>query len=63
MTTSSDLKTSPNPSDERWHALSATISPESTDVFGQWVSDQLKELEARLGDFESPRSVCHNLRG
>ncbi|EMI16577.1 hypothetical protein RMSM_06500 [Rhodopirellula maiorica SM1] len=63
MTTSSDLKTSPNPSDERWHALAATISPESTDVFGQWVSDQLKELEARLGDFESPRSVCHNLRG
>ncbi|WP_146594239.1 hypothetical protein [Novipirellula galeiformis] len=63
MTTSSDLKSSPNPSDERWHALTATISSESTDQFGQWVSDQLKAMEDRLGAFESPRSVCKSLRG
>jgi hypothetical protein len=58
MTTSSDHRTPSRPglTGEHWLALTATLSRESTAAFGDWLSDELKQLEERLSMFESPRS-------
>ncbi len=65
MTTSSD-QTSPSPetpSNEGWGELTATLSPESTEVLDRWMIEQLRDLETRLDEFVSPRSLCKSLRG
>ncbi|TWU39283.1 hypothetical protein [Novipirellula artificiosorum] len=62
MTTSSEHR-APTPEEGTWHALTATLSPQSTDQFDEWVSEQLQDLEEHLREFVSPRSLQKSLRG
>lgn len=58
MTTSSDHRTpaTPLPSGEHWFELTATLCRESTEAFGDWLSDELRELEDQLEAYVTPRS-------
>jgi hypothetical protein len=58
MTTSSDHRTpaSPRPSGEHWYELTATLSRKSTEAFGDWLTDELKDLECMLDAYVTPRS-------
>jgi hypothetical protein len=64
MTTSSDhlTKSTPRPSGAHWHELTATLSPESKEKFGDWLSQQLAELESELDSFVTPNSLLKSLR-
>lgn len=58
MTTSSDHRTpaTPRPSGEHWSELTATLSHESTEAFGDWLCLELRALEDRLEAYVTPRS-------
>ena len=58
MTTSSDHRTPATPllSGEHWFELTATLCRESTEVFGDWLSDELQKLEDGLQAYVTPRS-------
>jgi hypothetical protein len=58
MTTSSDHRSPapPEPHGEHWYELTATLCRQSTEVFADWLSDELKELEDRLEAFVTPNS-------
>ncbi len=58
MTTSSDHRTptTPKPSGEHWFELTATLSRESTEAFGDWLRDELRLLEDRLEAYVTPNS-------
>lgn len=58
MTTSSDHRKPelPTPSGEHWLSLTATLSKESTDEFGDWLSENLHDLEALLEVFVTAKS-------
>lgn len=58
MTTSSDHRTpaTPRPCGEHWFELTATLSRESTEAFGDWLSYELKQLEDRLEAYVTPNS-------
>ena len=58
MTTSSDHRTpaTPPPSGEHWFELTATLCRESTDAFGDWLSDNLRALEVQLEAYVTPNS-------
>jgi hypothetical protein len=70
MTTSSDHR---NPSSssqthknwgggEHWFELTATLAPESTQEFGEWLSDELSMLEDELDSFTTPNSLHKSIR-
>ena len=63
MTTSSDHRTpsAPQPSGEHWYELTATLSPESTEEFGDWLSQELLGLETELDSYMTPRSLRKGL--
>ena len=58
MTTSSDHRTpaTPKPSGEHWFELTATLSRESTEAFGDWLYDELRQLEDQLEAYVTPNS-------
>lgn len=58
MTTSSDHRTPSRPrlSGEHWFELTATLSRESTEVFGTWLSSELRQLEDCLEGYVTPNS-------
>ncbi len=58
MTTSSDHRTpaTPRPSGEHWFELTATLCRESTEAFGDWLSDELRALESQLEAYVTPKS-------
>ncbi len=69
MTTSSDHRnpSSPQPSEnwgsgEHWFELTATLSPESTEQFGEWLKDELSSLENELDSFITPNSLRKSIR-
>lgn len=69
MTTSSDHQnpSSPQPSEnwsggEHWFELTATLSPESTEEFGEWLRDELAALENELDLFVTPNSLLKSIR-
>lgn len=64
MTDSSDHRTppSPRPGGEHWNTLTATLSVESTEEFGTWLSQELKTLEEQLERFVTPNSLLKSLR-
>ncbi len=63
MTTSSDHRTpAPAPCGKHWNELTATLSPESTEEFGTWLSKQLTALEERMDAFVTPHSLRKSLR-
>ncbi|MGB7343720.1 MAG: hypothetical protein WBD20_05885 [Pirellulaceae bacterium] len=68
MPTSSE-KRSPNDlklEGKHWNDLIAVLSPKSTeslDSFDAWMSAQLTDLESKLAEFSSPRSIKKSLRG
>jgi len=63
MTTSSDHRTppAPQPSGEHWYELTATLSAESTEEFGDWLSQELAGLENKLDLYVTPNSLCKGL--
>ncbi len=63
MSTSSDNKTPSlsRPTGDHWHELTAMLSPDATDVFAQWLSDDLDELADELAQFASPRSIMKSI--
>ena len=68
MTTSSDhqIPSAPEPNKEwagdHWDELTATLSTESTEQFGKWVSDDLEVLICELDAYVSPNSLKKSLR-
>ncbi len=64
MTTSSDHRTpsNPRPSGEHWYELTATLSPESKEEFGNWLRSQLECLEYELDSFVTQNSLRKSLR-
>ncbi len=64
MTTSSDNTTpsDPRPEGAHWTELTATLPRESTEVFGQWLSDDLDLLTEQLERFASPRSILKDIK-
>ena len=64
MTTSSDYRTpsAPQPSGEHWYELTATLSPESAQEFGDWLSQELAGLESDLESYVTPNSLRKSLR-
>ena len=68
MTTSSDHRnpSSPQPREnwggEHWFELTATLSPESTQEFGEWLRDELSTLEDELDSFTTPNSLRKSIR-
>ncbi len=70
MTTSSDHRnpsSSPQPSanwagGEHWFELTATLSPESTEEFGEWLSESLAIMEDELDSFITPNSLHKSFR-
>lgn len=69
MTTSSDHRnpSSPQPREnwgggEHWFELTATLSTESTEQFGDWLKDELSTLESELDSFITPNSLRKSMR-
>ena len=64
MTTSSDHRTptNPRPSGEHWFELTATLCVESTEEFGDWLSQELDELVDSLDTYVTPNSRRKDLR-
>ncbi len=64
MTTSSDHRTppAPLPDGKHWHELTATLCPESTDEFSDWLSGELIALEEELSRYVTPNSLRKSLR-
>lgn len=58
MTTSSDQRTESPPHGDHWLELTATLSRQPTEEFGQWIDDELQQLEADLHRYVTPGS-CH----
>ncbi len=42
---------------DHWLEMTATLSRESTDEFGDWLGDELAKLEKELYTFITPRSL------
>ena len=64
MTTSSDHRTpsAPRPGGSgHWGELTATLSAESTEQFGNWLSRELEALTESLDHFASPQSQLKSL--
>lgn len=63
MTTSSNHSTpsAPRPTGEHWNELTATLSAESIETLGQWLSDDLDALTIRLEKYASPQSVLKSI--
>ncbi|NND95960.1 MAG: hypothetical protein HKN47_01370 [Pirellulaceae bacterium] len=64
MPTSSENRTpkAPRLEGEHWNEFIATLCLESTVAFGDWLSDDLANLETKLDQFASPMSVRKSLR-
>ncbi len=64
MPTSSEKPTSNTPLLEgtHWNEFIATLSVDSAEEFGQWLSQDLAELEAKLERFASKSSIKKSLR-
>ncbi len=65
MPASSDHQTSTKPRLEgrHWIELTATLSFESTEVFANWVDDELAQMERELDFYVTPQSLRKSLRG
>ncbi len=63
MTTSSKNSTAPTPrpSGEHWNELTATLSAESVESLGKWLSEDLGVLTDTLDRFASPQSVLKSI--
>jgi len=63
MTTSSDHRTpAPEPHGDHWLELTATLSDESTQAFGDWLGRELEALVADLDEFVTPDSLRKSMR-
>lgn len=69
MTTSSDHRKPSSPPSganwgggEHWYELTATLSPESTAEFGDWLTVELSTLEIELDSFVTPHSLRKSIR-
>jgi len=68
MPTSSEKQSPDNPKleGEHWNDLIAVLHPKSHDSIESldaWMSDQLTDLETKLAEFSSNRSIKKALRG
>lgn len=63
MTTSSNHSTpsAPRPTGEHWNELTATLSAESVETLGQWLSEDLEALTGSLERYASPRSILKSI--
>ncbi len=61
MTTSSEQTRTESLHGDHWIALTARLSRESTSEFSSWLAEDLKELEAKLAHFVTPRSLGKSL--
>ncbi|MEM1067574.1 MAG: hypothetical protein AAGG48_01750 [Planctomycetota bacterium] len=63
MTTSSENRTpAPEPNEDHWSELIATLPDETTQVFGDWLGDRLEEMVTELDAFVTPDSLRKSLR-
>ena len=69
MKTSSDHQypSSPQPREnwaggEHWFELTATLSPESTEKFADWLTLELSAMEEELDSFVTPNSLHRSIR-
>ena len=52
----------PEPSGEHWSELTATLSGDFTQILGDWLNDELADLEGRLSKYVTPNSLRKSLR-
>ncbi len=57
MTTSNNPKTPPTASGEHWYELTATLTQQSCELFGDWLNQELAALESELEKFTTERSA------
>lgn len=66
MTTSNDHQAPPPQDDwaagEHWDELTATLSSESKEEFGAWISQELDEMLCDLDSYITPHSLKKSLR-
>ena len=64
MPTSSENRTPNKPQleGEHWDEFIATLAPEATEAFADWISKDLADLEEKLEQFVSPSSLRQSLR-
>lgn len=67
MKTSSDHRdptkphSAPSWTGEHWFEMTATLSPESTEAFAQWLNEELTALEEELDSFVTPNSLRRSM--
>lgn len=47
---------------EHWFELTATLAPDASATFSDWMDDQLRDAEIEFCDFQSPASLKKALR-
>ena len=63
MPTSSEYQApTPQPEGDHWSELTATLSEESRQAFGEWLGHELDELVDELESFVTPNSLSKSLR-